>query len=820
MVVAGVVLGFGFAGTGCGDDGGAATEDMAVDAPDAAEPLPDPPTFEVVPDPDVLTGCEAEIPGPGEVRAKRVACPEELPQGALVMGREGDIVLSNSQISVVIRTGTEAATLIGAYPGGIIDAARHGEPDLLQEAFVSLDLSIARPSDIVITAAGADGVARVEVPFEIERLEVISAALGGLLPNPPAFGLLRYELHPDESTLRVEVQFAAEAGTRVLAAQPGLVARAAGAARAQLPGAGVLGDDVNSGDAEDSAGFVGMLFESPETALGFRIASDEGSASRIAGVYLTQSARILAPAGEAVTVAAELALGATAAEVHALLTAGDELEEVTLSGAEEVEIRLEDEFWLRTRLSPGENPLRVPAGSRSYVPGFERYYAAEVNDDAGAVVELEPAPVAILEVDATAEGEALPVRVTGVRDGEEILRRVVRGTTAIRLPPGPLSVTLSRGYEYDLHQQDVDLETAAPVQVTADLPRVVDTTGWVAGDFHLHTEMSTDSTHPVADAVRILAGEGIEVAASTDHDFITDYGPELQAAELDGLILAVPGVEASDPILAHVGGYPLVRDPDRAGFGAPVWFPSDPTALFGELRALGDESLGGAIVQLNHPYRGRSGWLKAIALDPMTGMATVTPTEIGIPADAPIAEFDWDVVEVFNDGAGSQDEETLAAFLGLWENGWRFGMVGNSDSHDPGRPGGSTRTLVRVPDDAPGAYAWGDIAAAFAAREMTVSGGAFVEATLEGVAGDTATIRVRVQAPPYVELDRLRVYAGSATVLDQAIPASSEVVRVDETLDVELGGATFFMVRADGPRGAPPVLPFAAFGATNPILVE
>ncbi len=77
-----------------------------------------------------------------------------------------------------------------------------------------------------------------------------------------------------------------------------------------------------------------------------------------------------------------------------------------------------------------------------------------------------------------------------------------------------------------------------------------------------------------------------------------------------------------------------------------------------------------------------------------------------------------------------------------------------------------------------------------------------------------------MQAPPWIEVDRLRIYAGTEVAVDRAIPASSEVVRLDEVVDVPLGGATFVVVRVDGPRSAPPVLPFAAFGVTNPLPIE
>lgn len=809
---------------GCGgngsNDSGDAAEDGSVptDAPD----LPDPPTFEVTPDPDVPTGCMAAPPGAGEVRAKVVDCEDELLGGSLAMGRVGDIVLANDRFSVIVRTGTESATLIGAHAGGIIDGARHGEPDLLKEVFMALDLATARPSDVVITDGGSGGVARVEVPFELNRLELIAATLGGLTRTPPGFGVLAYELRPDEDVLHIEMRVAATAGQARLVGRPAMVVTVGGAGEVQMPGVGVLDDDMLSGNASDAAGFGGVVVESPETAFGARLFADDVGVSRILTILLFQAAdRLVVPAGEIGMHTGALSFAPDAATAHAhLVQDEDGLETVTVEGPERVSVSVDDEGWLRTRVAEGGTEVRVPAGGRSYTPGFGPFFEADAVADDAASVTVPAAPVATLRIDSTAEGMAMPVRATAVRDGREILRAVALGSTDFPLPPGAATLTVSRGYEYDRHDQDVTFVDGETLTITTDLPRVVDTDGWVAGDFHLHTELSTDSTHAVPDAVRIVAGEGLEVVASTDHDFISDYGPALADAGLDSFVLAVPGVEASDPILAHVGGYPLRQDPDRAGYGAPIWFGSNPTVLFDEVRAQGDEAMGGAFVQINHPFKDNSGWFKAIDLDPLTGMVGATPMDLNLPAGTDLSEFDWDVVEVWNDGAGSDNEETFATYLGLWANGWHFAMVGNSDTHTPTSAAGTTRTLVRVPDDSLGAFVWSDVATSFRAGDLSVSGGAFVEAEVVGSAGDMASVQVRVQAPPWIEIDRLRVYAGTSVAVDQPIPASSDVVRVDEVIDVPLGGATFVVVRVDGPRSAQPVLPFAAFGVTNPLVIE
>src|SRR5690606_40853210 len=105
---------------------------------------------------------------------------------------------------------------------------------------------------------------------------------------------------------------------------------------------------------------------------------------------------------------------------------------------------------------------------------------------------------------------------------------------------------VSRGVEYDAYSAvDLELADGAEIAVPAVLERVVDTAGWIAVDSHLHSEMSADSRIPLADRLRAVAGEGVEVAISTDHDFLTDYGALLADLGLDGWVASRVGCETS-----------------------------------------------------------------------------------------------------------------------------------------------------------------------------------------------------------------------------------------------------------------------------------
>lgn len=819
-------------GLSCGDDDTGDVPDAAAEDAEVPEDanLPDPPDFTAEPDPDVLTGCQTDLPAAGTAMAKEVECAEELLPGSVAMGRVGDLVLQNDRIRVIVRTGDDAISTIGAYAGGLVDGAHHGGVDLIKDALFGLDFNSARPTAITITGAGGSEPARIRVNYDIDRLGLVRGVLGGAIGAlPMAFGAIDYELRPGEDYVRVVLHVSPMAGTPRVVGRPRVIFLAGGGAELVQPEVGVLSDDELG--ASGNATMIAESFDG-RSAYAMRILAPEGEGgvSHIDSIHLVSGGdRLRAMAGESDSYEVRFGFAPDAAAAHRAVTLDTGLPQddalgtlvVTGDPGDRVEVLRDDLLLIRSRFDEaGRAELRLPTGEVQVRAGFGDFFqGATTTATVPGEIALDAAPRAHVEVNATADGAEAPVRITLVTAGR-VLRVPALGPTRVDVPPGDVQVSVSRGVEYDLFQTEQTLAADETLPLTPDLARVVDTGGWVAGDFHLHSEMSTDSLHAVPDAVRIIAAEGLEVVAATDHDFINDYGPALAQTGMDAFVLAVSGVEVSDPIHAHINGYPVQRAPEVAGAGAPQWFDQTPLDTFPQLRGMEDPAMGPPVVQVNHPNRDSSGWFRAIGLDPVSGMATATPSELGFDASADLDDFDFDVVEVWNKSPDENDELSLQQLLGLWANGWRFGMMGNSDSHDSGRPAGSPRTYIAVPDDSPGAFAWSDVAASIRAGRMTVSGGAFVTAEPGEVAGDTVPVRVRVQVAPWAEVDRLRIYAGTEVVVDQPISVTGDVLVVDDTFDVALGGADFVLVRADGSRDADPVVPFVPYGCTNPIPVR
>ena len=788
----------------------------AVDAPIA------PVVFTAVADPAERTDCAAR-PGVGIARAQHIVCAAQLVPGSLAMGRVGDIVVENARVRFVIRAGTESASTIGGFSGGVIDAAAGDSVDQLKELFALFDYATARVSDIVVTDAGDDAEARVTVLFEAAPLGLLDTVAPGLSRARPLRGAIDYTLAADADVLRVRVSVSAKPGATGFMTRPGLLALLGGNGELERPGAGPLPSDLPS----DSPLVVS---EGAQESLAVALVTETASLVAANTIHLLSAREQLAVSpGETTTFEARVAVARTAAEAwSAVLDAATPALELRGVAGDRVELEQADgAVYYRTRLgSDGSARLPAPAGDYLVRAGFGSFFtgdAVPVTVGAtGATLDVSAAPRATLTIDASVDGAVAPVRVTLRAAADlpnELLRFVAIGPSARPLPPGSYVVEVSHGMECDVYEASVTLAAGDARTLTMPIDRAIDTSGWVSTDFHLHSDLSTDSLHHVEEALRVIAAEGLDVVASTDHDYLTDYDAVALRAGVADRLLVITGDEVSSTVIGHIGGYPLSREVSLAGAGAPVWFDRSPADIFAALRARGETARGGAIVQINHPRLRGTGFFDQVGLDRATGRAMGDPMDLSLPGDTDLDDFGFDVIEVWNGYTRGDNEASFDDFLALAAAGRRFTMVGNSDSHRAELPAGAPRSFARVADDTRGAYLWEDVAVSLRAGDVTVAAGIFVTAELTGArADDSVPVHVRVQAAPWVDVTRLRIYAGRDIAVDRGITGGG-AVRLDDTIDVPLGGAAFVVVRADGAFEGQPVFSFAPYGVTNALYV-
>ena len=389
------------------------------------------------------------------------------------------------------------------------------------------------------------------------------------------------------------------------------------------------------------------------------------------------------------------------------------------------------------------------------------------------------------------------------------------GSGFIELPEGRYRVIVGHGSEYSMVEQEVQIAEEEGAALHVRLGRVVDTTGYIGCDFHVHAEPSHDSQTTLDDRVTSLIGEGIEFVAATDHDHVTDYGPIISRLEYGPRLKSATGVEVTTTSWGHFNAYPYPLDqppPEHAGRA--------PGEIFATVRARAP----GAVIQVNHPRMPGVGYFNRIELDSVTGAA-----------QSEGFSFDFDALETSN-GYDLENpkvlEENLREYFGLLNTGRRFTMVGNSDSHRlitnwVGHP----RTYVRVADDRPEAVTQEEVARQVLGGHVTVSNGIFLFVLANGVAGpgDTIaesriTLQISARAPEWVGIKRVEVFANGALVAKRELATpSGKPARVDWQVDFDNQGDTWYVVVARGDQ--PMTLAFPGrrvlpFGFTNPIFVD
>jgi len=399
----------------------------------------------------------------------------------------------------------------------------------------------------------------------------------------------------------------------------------------------------------------------------------------------------------------------------------------------------------------------------------------------------------------------------------------------LQAPAGRYLAVVTRGPRHDLVRELVDLVAGETTTLTGTLVEVVDTSGYVGMDCHLHALSSPDSKIAEADKVLAYLGEDVDFLVATDHDYLTDLSGAIEALDAVGEVAAIVGVEATPFAFGHFIGYPLPVDPTSPTRGAPDWGggrgPSrTPTQLFGDLR-----ELGAGVVQLAHPGQ-FSGYfeLAALTFDPVAGILGVDldaqrpAAELRLDPDAPYFGTDFDAVEVATGAGGAQigggfmgqggDEPSMDGTLRTWLDFLAVGLpvvaVGCSDSHGlVERAPGYARTYL--PPDPDRGAPWADLGALRKARvgegpvrhgDVLVTNGPWLEVRASGAglgelvaaSGGVVELAVTVEAPPWMAPpERLEVYVNNVYRLPPAADADralepaheADLVYADEAID-------------------------------------
>jgi len=340
------------------------------------------------------------------------------------------------------------------------------------------------------------------------------------------------------------------------------------------------------------------------------------------------------------------------------------------------------------------------------------------------------------------------------------------GRADIGLPAGDYTVFASRGFEWSVATQHVQVATGETAQLNLQLSRSVSTPGWVSCDTHVHT--LTHSGHgdaTLAERMLTLAGEGIEFPVATEHNLNVDYTNAARNAGVAEWFTPVTGNEVTTPA-GHFNIFPVdpaARPPDSR--------ITDWPRLMTTLRATPQVR----VVVLNHPRNFHNGFQPFAA----TNFNRVTGENLRGP------EFSFDAMEVLNSSAQQSDFMLVYRdWFALLNHGYRVTAVGSSDGHDVSRYiVGQGRTYSVCPDARPGRIDVATACSNLLAGRALVSMGLLTDMTVNErfKVGDIATnlgaqvsVMVRVLAPPWSGATNVLLFANGLEVQKQAFASTQD----------------------------------------------
>ncbi len=424
-------------------------------------------------------------------------------------------------------------------------------------------------------------------------------------------------------------------------------------------------------------------------------------------------------------------------------------------------------------------------------------------------------------------GQPLPGKLTVLGEsgtdtqGVYKFLHTIDGRGSMRLAAGAYTLWFTHGPEYSMVQQPILLTEGGTVNVRARLKRVLDTQGYICGDFHMHALEGISAEDKFGIMLTCLVAEGVEYAVATDHNAISDYWPRAMEMGLQNYIRTVPGDEISTAI-GHINAWPL--NPSAQ----PVLHNVSPAEIFNDAR-----SKGAKIIQINHPRWPGIDYFTAMNLDTLTGIF-----------GNPLASEQFDAMELMNETEAwgldvippNNPISVMQDWFHLLNRGKRYCATGNSDAHGiNGDKPGYPRNYMASSTDKPGEIDGDELINAIRKCRVTVCDGHFTTFTINETAhiGDqitdtdgTVRLSIRVQALPEISVDRVYVFGNGVQVAAFSVPAGQAVERFVKTLELHPACDTWYSVVSRGDSHIPVGLiqddggPIKPVGLTNPIWVD
>jgi hypothetical protein len=354
------------------------------------------------------------------------------------------------------------------------------------------------------------------------------------------------------------------------------------------------------------------------------------------------------------------------------------------------------------------------------------------------------------------------------------LMDVLEGEVATPLPAGKYRVAATKGMEWSIDAEVVEVQSGHTKSVDLALRHVVPTPGLVGCDLHVHARPSFDTPVTAEDRVLSLVSAGVDFAVPTEHNIVGDYSGPLEVLRLSKQLAFVTGVEVTtyNPRFGHFGVFPY-----PATNGVPPFKGATAAGVFAASKR-GDAA---RVLQVNHPRLPSGiGYFHVVGFDPKVGRIPVG------------MRTDFDTLEVYNGydlATRGRTEQVLEDWFALLNLGKRYAATGSSDSHRiQYQWAGYPRTMAIVDTKASGENGQpietGPVVAAIKKGHSFVTSGPMIELELghEGRSarpGDDLAVprganlpgKLRIRAAPWVDVASVEILAGIP-----ASPAATGVV--------------------------------------------
>src|SRR5262249_54758622 len=147
----------------------------------------------------------------------------------------------------------------------------------------------------------------------------------------------------------------------------------------------------------------------------------------------------------------------------------------------------------------------------------------------------------------------------------------ITGEATLDAPPGTTRVVVSRGYDWELFDQTIEVAAGKTVELAADLTRSVEQSGYLCADFHMHTSFSADATDPARYKGKGAIADGLDILVSSEHEWVVDFQPLIAELGLERWAFGMPSEELTTFDWGHFGVIPLTPQPDALNNGAVDW---------------------------------------------------------------------------------------------------------------------------------------------------------------------------------------------------------------------------------------------------------